>query len=188
MHWEVEVQLHDFLTSTLWSYSWSRSLQPNMLFLLRNSRWDRLYGWMIQPYMGPAVPDSMKQSPSGEADSRSVSTEIPRLLRNPKVHCRVHNSPHWSLSWARWIQSTPSHRISLRPILILSSHLSQVFRMVSFLHAFQPKFLYISRLPMRARCPAHPQFDLPIIYWRVILQIMEPLIISFSSLLSLHPS
>jgi hypothetical protein len=30
---------------------------------------------------------------------------------------------HWSLSWDRWIQSTPSHCISLRSSLILSSHL-----------------------------------------------------------------
>jgi hypothetical protein len=30
---------------------------------------------------------------------------------------------HWSLSWARSIQSTPSHLISLRSILILSTHL-----------------------------------------------------------------
>jgi hypothetical protein len=30
---------------------------------------------------------------------------------------------HWSLSWARSIQSTPSHPISIRPILILSTHL-----------------------------------------------------------------
>jgi hypothetical protein len=30
---------------------------------------------------------------------------------------------HWSLSWARSIQSPPSHPISLRSILILSTHL-----------------------------------------------------------------
>jgi hypothetical protein len=30
---------------------------------------------------------------------------------------------HWSLSQVRWIQSTPSHPVSLRSILILSSHL-----------------------------------------------------------------
>jgi hypothetical protein len=30
---------------------------------------------------------------------------------------------HWSLSWARWFQSTLSHPISLRSILILSYHL-----------------------------------------------------------------
>jgi hypothetical protein len=30
---------------------------------------------------------------------------------------------HWSLSWARWIQSIPFHSIYVRPILILSSRL-----------------------------------------------------------------
>jgi hypothetical protein len=30
---------------------------------------------------------------------------------------------HFSLTWARWIQSTPSHPISLRSSLMLSSHL-----------------------------------------------------------------
>jgi hypothetical protein len=30
---------------------------------------------------------------------------------------------HWSLSWARSIQSIPSHPISLNSILILSTHL-----------------------------------------------------------------
>jgi hypothetical protein len=29
---------------------------------------------------------------------------------------------HWSLFWARWIQPTPSHLISLRSILMLCSH------------------------------------------------------------------
>jgi hypothetical protein len=31
---------------------------------------------------------------------------------------------HWSLFWARLIQSIPSHYISLRSILIFSTHLS----------------------------------------------------------------
>jgi hypothetical protein len=35
----------------------------------------------------------MEQSLSWEADSHAASQETPRLLRIPKVHYRVHNSP-----------------------------------------------------------------------------------------------
>jgi hypothetical protein len=35
----------------------------------------------------------MEQSLSWEAVSRSANQKLPRLLRNPKIHHRVHNSP-----------------------------------------------------------------------------------------------
>jgi hypothetical protein len=35
----------------------------------------------------------MEQRPSWEANSFSVSQEIPRILWNPEVHYSIHNSP-----------------------------------------------------------------------------------------------
>jgi len=40
-----------------------------------------------------------------------------------RVHYHVYKSLSWSQSCARWIHSTPSHPVSLRSILILSTHL-----------------------------------------------------------------
>jgi hypothetical protein len=60
----------------------------------------------------------MELSPSWEAANCAATQELPGILWNPKVHC-----PPLSLSWARSIQSIPSQPISLRSILILSTHL-----------------------------------------------------------------
>jgi hypothetical protein len=59
-----------------------------------------------------------------EAANCAAIQELPSILWNPKVHYSVHKSPPLSLSWPRSIQSIPSHRIYLRSILILSTHLS----------------------------------------------------------------
>jgi hypothetical protein len=53
----------------------------------------------------------------------------------------------WSLSWPAWI-NPHAHPISLRPILILSSHLSLGF-------PNQTKMLYAIISPMRATCSSH---------------------------------
>jgi len=80
------------------------------------------------------------QQISWEADSHSASHEIPRLLRNPKLHYHVHKSP--SLTPFLMHQSTPSHLLSLRTILILSTHLCLGFPNGLFPSGFPTNILY----------------------------------------------
>jgi hypothetical protein len=64
----------------------------------------------------------------------------------------------WPLSLPRWNQSTP-HPVSLRSILILSSHLELCLPSGLSLYVFQPKYFVLVLFlisPMRATCPAHP--------------------------------
>jgi hypothetical protein len=49
---------------------------------------------------------------------------------------------HWSLSWARWIQSIPTHPIFLRFILIIFSHLHLYLACGLFPSGFPTKTLY----------------------------------------------
>jgi len=58
-----------------------------------------------------------------KADCHSACQKYSAFLWNPKVHFRVRKSPHWTLSWASWIQCAPFIPISLRSISVLSSHL-----------------------------------------------------------------
>jgi hypothetical protein len=94
--------------------------------------------------------------------------EIPRHLLKPKVHYVFTRALHQSLSWARWIPATTSKSISVRSILILSSHLKLGIQSCIFPKGFPINFLFISHLP-HARYmprPSHPSwFDCPNIIW-----------------------
>jgi hypothetical protein len=63
---------------------------------------------------------------------------------------------HWSLSRATSIQSTPSHPISVRSLLILSTHLRLGLPSGLFPSGFHTNILYAFLFsPIRATCPAH---------------------------------
>jgi hypothetical protein len=92
-----------------------------------------------------------------EAASCAVTQELPRILRNPKVHYRVHKSPP-QVPILRSIQSIPLHPISLRSILILYTHL--YLGLPSDLFWFSHKYhTCIPFLPMRVICPVHLILD-----------------------------
>jgi hypothetical protein len=67
--------------------------------------------------------DSMEQSPSWEDKRFSASQEIPRILRNPNVHHRIHNSPPTVFTLSQIDPVHAPHPTSRRSILILPSHL-----------------------------------------------------------------
>jgi hypothetical protein len=71
----------------------------------------------------------MELSPSLEAASCAATQEFLKILLNPKVHYRVQKSP-------------PRHPISLRPILILSSHLHLSLPSIVFPSDFPTKILH----------------------------------------------
>jgi hypothetical protein len=95
------------------------------------------------------------------------SQEIPHLLWNLKVHYHLYKISHRFISWAKWIQFTPFHAISLTSILILFFHLSLGLPSGLFsLLLSQPKLTHLSSV--YAACPIHliiVDFIILIILW-----------------------
>jgi hypothetical protein len=80
----------------------------------------------------------MRLSSCWESGSRSATQEFPNIFWNPKIHYRV----HLYLLSARPIQSTTPRLISLKSILILSSHIRLGFPNGLVSSGFPTKIIY----------------------------------------------
>jgi hypothetical protein len=103
----------------------------------------------------------MKLSPSWETVNSAATQEIPSILWNPKVHYHVHKSPTLVpiLIQINPIHPIPSRPISLRFILILSTHLRHWLQ--SSLFPFWLSHQYPICIPLLPHscympCPHHP--------------------------------
>jgi hypothetical protein len=112
-----------------WSFTYNLwETYRNITFLKRTSVWD------LTPYSLVKITvlyfrslylvthSFMELSTSWEAASCALSENFPALYGTLKFITVFTRALHWSLSWARSIQSIPYHPISLRSILIMSTH------------------------------------------------------------------
>jgi hypothetical protein len=73
--------------------------------------------------VGRYLTNFMELSPSYEAANYAATQNFPAFYGTGKFITVFTRALHQSLSWARSIQPIPSHPISLKYILILSTHL-----------------------------------------------------------------
>jgi hypothetical protein len=74
----------------------------------------------------------------------AATQELPSIYGTRRYNNVLTRDLHWSLSWAVSIQSTPSHPISLRSILILSTHLRLGLPSGLFPSSFPTNILYVT--------------------------------------------
>jgi hypothetical protein len=151
--WRYSFTIHDLGTKWRWMVSFA-SLPP-------------LYPWRKSPGIhrrlngpqsrsgccGVTKTNFMELSPSWEPPVVQLLKNFPEFYGTRRFITIFTRALHWSLSCARSIQSIPSHHISLRSILTLSTHLriglpSGLFFFLTFL-----PMSYILFSPIRAGGP-----------------------------------
>jgi len=111
-----------------------------------------------------------------------LDNKFPAFYGTRRVITVFTGTRHWTLSWARWIQSSPSHLISLTSILILSSQLHLCLSSDLFHLDFSTKnwYIFLICLACYMSSPYHgPWCNHPNnIWWSV--QVMKFLIMQYS--------
>jgi hypothetical protein len=96
----------------------------------------------------------MELSPSWEATNCASTKKFPAFYGTRRFITVFTRTLHWSISWARSIQSLPFYTISLRSILILSTHLCLSFPSGLFPTNILYEFIFSPSCYMR--CLSHP--------------------------------
>jgi hypothetical protein len=98
----------------------------------------------------------MEPSPSSEVASRLATQEFLTFYGTRSFITVFIRAYHWSLFWARWIQSITPHPISLKYISILLTHLRLGLPSGLFFYVYRTKALYAFLFfPMRATFHIH---------------------------------
>ena len=115
----------------------------------------RLHHCMTRGTCAYWLSDSMKQSPSREDNSSSACSGISCILRNTKIHYRLHKNLPFVLTLSQ-IKSVHYLLSDLRSILILSSNILLRLQRCLFPLRFPTKNLQAPLYnSIRATCPVH---------------------------------
>jgi hypothetical protein len=90
-----------------------------------------------------------------EVKKHQFGHENPHILWNPRIIIIFRRIRNWRLSWNRWIQSTPSHYLTLWPTLRSQYHIHTGLQCDLTLSDFQIKILYEFLISIHAVCPTH---------------------------------
>jgi hypothetical protein len=124
-------------------FSSSRNLSSCTMASNRNEYQESyLFTYGAEPFLRSCQFYSLSRTPQHFMEPEGSNTVFTRAI-------------HWSLSWAMSIQSTPSHPIYLRSILILPTHLRLVLPSGLFPSSFSTNILYVFLFsPIRTTSPA----------------------------------
>jgi hypothetical protein len=138
----IKLKINIKVTRILWIYIWLCLPAPKCLTLCKKLSITHSRSWALLEK--PPIVQLLKNFPAFYGTRRSI-TVFTRAL-------------HWSLFWARSIQYIPTHPISPRYTLILSTHLRHRLPSCLLSAGFPTNILHAFFFPHSCYmpCPSHP--------------------------------